>query len=194
MKAVTRPWLADLVMSNNQESDDCNDPCRRADLRDPVRRALLATALAAYASTSVRWASAAPAGDRGQDAFLAASKFLTGRSSLDPQQAARLYDALTSADPQFSAGVQALTALIDQQKVDPLNLQQMLDGQHAAFAALPKKIATAWYIGVVGDDENAKAVTFETSLMSVITSDYLKPPSYCYGAYGSWVGKPTGGA
>jgi Membrane bound FAD containing D-sorbitol dehydrogenase len=74
-------------------------------------------------------------------------------SSLDPSQASRLYDALVADDPQFAAGVQALLTLIEQRKIDPLQLQHVLDSEHFTLAALPRKIATAWYIGVVGDGE-----------------------------------------
>jgi hypothetical protein len=161
-----------------------------ADSHDPARRALLATLLAVYAASFIPSAVAAPAGEAGRDAFLAASKLLTGRPSLGSDDASRLYDALAADDPQFPAKVQALQALIEQGKIDPLDLQQVLDGESSALGALPRKIVTAWYTGVVGEGENARCVTFETNLLNVIVDDHLKPPSYCYGVYGSWAQKP----
>jgi hypothetical protein len=116
---------------------------------------------------------------------------LTGRTSLDPMQASRLYEALVNDDPQFATGLQALGTLIDQRKIDPLQLQQVLDSERSPVAALPRKIATAWYIGVVGDGEKARCITFETNLTNVVVSDKLNPPSYCYGGYGSWAEKPA---
>jgi Membrane bound FAD containing D-sorbitol dehydrogenase len=158
----------------------------------PTRRMLLMTALAASATAAlIPPAVAAPAADAGRDAFLATSKILTGRSSLDLEEASRLYDALVADDPQFSADMQALHTLIDQRKIDPLRLQQVLDTEHSTLAALPRKIMTAWYIGVVGQSQNARCLSFETSLVYQTVSDHLKPPSYCYGVYGSWAEKPA---
>jgi fructose 5-dehydrogenase small subunit len=157
---------------------------------DRERRALLAgvflTALTSLIP-SARSASPAPAD---QDAFLAASEFLTGRPSLEPGQASRLYEALIADDPQLPERLAALLDLIKQQRIDPLNLQQLLDQKNAPLAALPRKIVTAWYTGAVGEGDNARCVAFETSLMNVVVSDKLKPPSYCHGGYGSWVEKP----
>jgi len=67
----------------------------------------------------------------------------------------------------------------------------VLDSEKSPVAALPRKIATAWYIGVVGDGEKARCITFETNLTNVVVSDKLTPPSYCYGGYGSWAEKPA---
>jgi hypothetical protein len=173
------------AMDNSQHSQAAADP------PDPVRRALLTSLLAASAASVIPPAFAAPATDAARDAFLSASKILTGRDSLDPGQGSRLYDALLADDPQFATGVQSLVTLIDQRKIDPMQLQHVLDTEHSGLAALPRKITAAWYIGVVGEDEKARCITFETSLMNVIVSDKLKPPSYCYGGYGSWAEKPA---
>ena len=170
--------------------DNLQHSLQPVDSPDPVRRALLTSLLAASAASVIPPALAAPTTDAAHDAFLAASRILTGRSSLDPDQVSRLYDALLADDSQFAAGVQSLVTLIDQRKVDPLQLQHVLDSEHSTLAALPRKIVTAWYLGVVGEDEKARCVTFETNLTNVIVSEKLKPPSYCYGGYGSWAEKP----
>jgi fructose 5-dehydrogenase small subunit len=156
---------------------------------DRERRALLVSVLTAALSL------VAPAGPAGaaaadQDVFLDASEFLTGRPSFEPGEASRLYHALLADDPQFPERLEALVSLIKQQRIDPLNLQQILDREHAALAPLPRKIVTAWYTGVVGEGDKARCVAFETSLMNMVVSDKLKPPSYCHGGYGSWVEKP----
>lgn len=157
---------------------------------DPRRRDVLAGLLAASAAALIPPAVAAPAADTARDAFLAASKVLTGRSSLDPEDAARLYEALLADDPQFATSVQALAKTLDQQKIDLSQLQHVLDTEHSPLAALPRKIVTAWYTGIVGEGEKARCITYETALMNVIVADKLRPPSYCYGAPGSWVEKP----
>lgn len=182
--------VQDTRAAHDPPVDDLNHSQETVDTYDPARRALLASLLAACATSVVPPVFAAPAAVDARDAFLAGSQILTGRPSLDPAQAARLYDALLADDPQFAAGVQALVTLIDQRKIDPRQLQHVLDGEHSPLAALPRKIVTAWYVGVVGDGENARCITFETSLMNEIVSDKLKPPSYCYGGYGSWAEKP----
>lgn len=158
---------------------------------DPRRRDVLAGLLAASAASLIPPAVATPAADAARDAFLAASKVLTGRSSLDPADASRLYDALLAEDPQFAAGVQALAKTLDRRKIDLLELQHVLDNEHSPLAALPRKIVTAWYTGIVGAGEKARCITYETALMNVVVSDQLRPPSYCYGAPGSWVEKPS---
>ena len=147
--------------------------------------------LAAGVAPAIPPAFAATTPEAVPDAFLAVSKILTGRPSLDPAQASRLYAALFADDPQFAGGLEALLALIDERKIDPLQLQHVLDSERSPVAPLPRKIMTAWCVGVVGADENARCVTFETNLTNVIVSDKLKPPSYCYGGYGSWVDQPA---
>lgn len=151
----------------------------------PPRRALLAILLATYAVPFPE-AFATPA----HDAFLTVSKLLTGRASLDPGYASRLYDALAADDPKFPGKVQALATLFTQRTIDPLQLQHVLDAEQSPLAALPRKIVTAWYVGIVGEEPHARCIAFETSLMSVVVSDRLTPPSYCYGSYGSWSRKP----
>lgn len=157
----------------------------------PARRAVLASLLAAYAGSSIPRAFAAPASDAAGDDFMPISKTLTGRAALDPAQSERLYEALSAEDRQFPEKVQALLALVEQRRIDPLRLQHVLDTEHRELAPLPRDILTAWYIGVVGQSENARCVTFETSLMNVIVRDQLRPPSYCFGVYGSWTQKPV---
>ena len=46
-------------------------------------------------------------------------------------------------------------------------------------------------LGVVGSGEGARCVAYETALNAVIVADVLKPPTYAYGAYGSWSAKPN---
>ncbi len=58
------------------------------------------------------------------------------------------------------------------------------------LAALPRKIATAWFMGIVGSGEKARCIAYESALNAVIVQDVLKPPTYAYGVYGSWAKKP----
>jgi hypothetical protein len=158
---------------------------------DLLRRSFVTAAAAAYALSFIPPARSAPADDAGREAFMATSMVITGRDTLDAAQSARLYDALAGDDAKFADGMRALAALLDQQKIDPLQLQHLLDTTHPELAPLPRRIATAWFTGIVGEGEGARCVAYETSLMYVITNDRLRPPSYCYGVYGSWAEKPV---
>jgi len=158
---------------------------------DPARRRLLAGVWAAYGVSLVPWALAQPALDANEPAFLAISSLLTGRLSLDVAQVSRLYTALVADDPSFPASIRALLALISERSIDPLQLQSVLDTEHSPLAVLPRRIVTAWYLGIVGEGERARCVAYETALNAVIVEDVLKPPTYCYGAYGSWAKKPN---
>ena len=160
---------------------------------DPQRRMLLTGIAAAYLSSFVPPAIAQPVSDTGPEIFLNVSTFLTGRSSLDVGQSARLYEALAADIPEFEAEVRALLAFVADRQIDAAHLQQILDTENSPLASLPRKIVTAWYTGVVGEGGAARCVAFETSLMYQVVADRLKPPSYCYGAYGSWMEAPVSG-
>ena len=177
MKAVA----ADLPDEQVVESGAC----------DLGRRGVLAGLLTAYTASLIPWALAQPVVNADQGAFLAASAILAGRKSLDGAQAKRLYAALVDEDPGFPGALRGLLALIDERKIDPLQLQGTLDTENSALAALPRKIVSAWYLGVVGEGEHARCLAYETALNAVVVADVLKPPTYCYGAYGSWSRKPA---
>jgi hypothetical protein len=158
---------------------------------DPDRRTVLTGLMAAYVVSSVQSTVAQAVDAAPRDAFMAVSRTLTGRSTLEPDQAARLYEALVVEVPTFAADVQALRTFIDERKSDPAQLQQALDAEQSPLAEVPRKIVKAWYTGIVGEAERARCITFETSLMYVAVADHLNPPSYCYGGYGSWMEKPA---
>jgi hypothetical protein len=146
----------------------------------------IASAFAADASTA-----GAPAVSTSAATFNEVSLVLTGRTALDAIQAQRLLAALEANDPQFASMLGALANFIATRKPDPLAVQQALDAEKATFASLPRAILTAWYVGVVGSNEQATCVAYESSLMYMVVADQLKPPSYAYGAYGSWAAKPA---
>lgn len=158
---------------------------------DPDRRTLLTGLTAAWLVSYVPPVMAQPADAAPREAFMAVSRILTGRPTLDPDQAARLYEALAADAPTFAADVQALRSFIEERRIDPAQLQQALDAEQSPLATVPRTIVKAWYTGIVGEAGRARCVTFETSLMFVAVADRLNPPSYCYGSYGSWMDKPA---
>src|SRR5690606_14420372 len=115
-------------------------------------------------------------------AFMALSAIIAGRQSLDAELTALYFDALTQADPQFPASVSAVLKLIEEQQIDPLQLQALLDQNHPPLAPVPRKIATAWFLGIVSDGKQAHCLAYADALNAVLVGDVLKPPSYCFGA------------
>jgi len=164
-------------------------------LQNTGRRVLLTSILAAYVSAFIPWRgvqaqTAMPAPVAASAAFLTVSQLLTGRASVEGEQANRLYAAFVALSPSFDQDLNALAQFIAQQKPAAHDLQAALDAAHVPYADLPRKLASAWYIGVVGTGKAARCETYETSLMYVVVADRVKPPSYAYGPYGSWGRNP----
>ena len=154
------------------------------------RRTVLGGLLGAYAASLIPWALAQPVATVEQGAFLAVSAILVGRQALDTVLAQRLYAALAADDPGFAASAQALLALINDRKIDPANLHQVLTDEKSPLAPVAQNIARAWFMGIVGSGEKARALAYEDALNAQMVQDFLKPPTYAYGAYGSWSKKP----
>lgn len=159
---------------------------------DPSRRVVLAGMAATVAVTLLPLARAQGAPDTAAyEAFLAMSAIVVGPRTLDPRLAQRLFDALQSNDPSFTTSLKALAKIVDGQHPGPSNLQQMLNADHPELALLPRQIASAWFMGIIGGGDKARCVAYESALSSVIVSDILKPPTYAYGPYASWAAKPA---
>jgi hypothetical protein len=154
------------------------------------RRMMLAGFVAAWSASLIPWALAQPASDAGHAGFLAMSAIIVGKQTLDPVLAQRLYAALVADDPEFPQQARSLLAFVEAGKVDPAALQKTLDDQKSSLAKFPARIASAWFLGIVGDGARARCLAYEKALNAVIVSDVLKPPTYAYGAYGSWAAKP----
>lgn len=158
---------------------------------DTNRRLLLFGLVSAYTASMIPWALAQEATDADNGAFLALSAILVGRPMLDAVQATRLYTELVADDPGFPNAAKALLDTIESRKIDPLQLQKILDDEKSPLSAVPRRIVTAWFMGIVGDGAMARCLAFETALNAETVADVLRPPTYAYGAYGSWVKKPT---
>ncbi|MBZ9710388.1 sorbitol dehydrogenase family protein (plasmid) [Mesorhizobium sp. B2-1-8] len=146
--------------------------------------------VSAYTASLIPWALAQEETDADSGAFLAVSAILVGRQSLDQAQARRLYAALVADEPGFPAAAKALLDTIEQRKIDPMQLQKILNDENSPLKLVPWRIVTAWYMGIVGDGAKARCLAFETALNAQAVADVLKPPTYAYGAYGSWIRKP----
>ncbi|MES2870477.1 MAG: sugar dehydrogenase complex small subunit [Pseudomonadota bacterium] len=157
----------------------------------PTRRLLLQGLLTAYTASLIPFALAEPVDSPEQGAFLALSAIIAGRQSLDPVLTKMLYQALVEEDTGFAQSAKDLLALINQRQLDPLQLQKTLDDEKSPLATVPRKVATAWFMGVVGSGAKARCLAYEHALNAEIVADVLKPPTYAYGTYASWARNPT---
>lgn len=168
------------------------------------RRALLETAAAAgvalgLAALSVpvvvqaQAGSTAAAGGTGLAAadFHRLSQFLTGGQPLDAALAARYQAVLLKRDPAFDAAAQDLLRLVDSSQathVDALLAQPALaDGP---LRGTLQRIVSAWYLGIVGDDNGTELVAYANALMYRPTRGILDIPSYGSGP-DTWGDKPV---
>lgn len=158
------------------------------------RRVVLAGLVTAYTASLIPWALAESAPDVDRGNFLILSALIAGREGLDNELAIRYYDALLENDEGFPAAVSAILTLVNQHRIDPLKLQAFLDESRPELAAVPRRIATAWFLGVVESVDGARVLAYEEALNAQLVSDVLMPPSYCYGGYGSWAQEPGKGS
>ena len=157
----------------------------------PSRRTVLAGMVSVIAATLIPSAGAEVAPNAGRDSFLALSAIIAGPRAVDGPLARRLFDALQADDPSFAAAAGTLLNLVNEQHLDSSGLQQALDAGHPELAALPRRVASAWFMGIVGKGEKARCVAYESALGSVIVADRLRPPTYAYGPYASWAAQPA---
>lgn len=157
----------------------------------PSRRTVLKALLGGYAATWLPAPWAASQATAEQAAFFQLSTYLVGRSYLDPAQGKPLFDALSGQAGDFSNRCLALLSDIQARQLQPQTLQQVLDHERSPLAALPRQIIRAWVQGVVGTGTQARCLAYETALGAQMVADVLRPPSYAYGAYGSWAAAET---
>jgi hypothetical protein len=132
-------------------------------------------------------ADAAPAAPAG---FLKLSEFLTGGQGLDGALAARFQATLSRQDPGFDAAVGALEQYVA--TTAPATIDDLLARPDLAVPLRKTitQIVSAWYLGIVGEDEHAELVSYADALMYRPTRDVLVVPTYG-GGPDSWGPKPT---
>ncbi|MXN17914.1 hypothetical protein GR170_08710 [Pseudooceanicola sp. GBMRC 2024] len=127
----------------------------------------------------------------GTDDFLAVSRSLVGNHALKPEFAAALQAAFAKTDPGFGDKLKTLRGLIGDGPVTGEALKARLSDAPPEVAALPQALLTGWYLGIAGSGEQAVCVAYVDALSNVEVADVLRPPSYAYGAYGSWANPPV---
>jgi hypothetical protein len=161
------------------------------DGRQLTRRGLLRTtaAIAGLAIAADLFGPlSANAADDAVTSFTQLSEFLTGYS-LDPVLGARFLAALKKRDTDLDANMTALSSLIKQSGVPDMDGFLALSGTDPALMKTATKIVSSWYLGVVGEPEDAELITYADSLMYRPTKGILTIPSYGPGP-NSWGPKP----
>jgi hypothetical protein len=100
--------------------------------------------------------------------------------ALDPALAKRLYDALVADDPGFPQSAGKLLAWIEERRMDAIALQGALEAESSPLATVPRAIASAWFLGIVGSEEKARCIAFEEALNASIVGDVRR----------SWFSRP----
>lgn len=154
--------------------------------------AFAAAAALPFAATRA-FAFSPPAGG-GLDAFTALTQQLTGRPTLDPTLASRIYNALAQSDSAFVANVAALNKWLAAHAGVPSDqVIAALQSQDPPLAKAVVNIVRAWYLGLVGQLPTVQVVAYEHALMFDPVRGIVTVPSYCGGAPFYWTQKPPVG-
>lgn len=152
------------------------------------RRRLLAVACASAALGGVllspagrTWAALTPQAEAELEGFMTLSQRLTGRSNLDPRIGQRLFQTLAQRDTALK---QSLAELLER-------LGDAPDSWSERQQWLARQILGGWYLGQIGDDNNATVVTYEQALMFRAVDDVLVIRSYCPNQPGFWAAQPV---
>lgn len=155
--------------------------------------AVVATVGAIGGLASLRTAAAqdATAPDASFPAFMKLSQYLTGKSTLDADIGHAILAGLRIDDTRSDAAIAQLNDFVARTNTPANSLQSALDASQPTLAALPGKIMTAWYLGVVGTGKNARTVAYEQALMYPPIADVIVMPSYARGVPGYWAKPPV---
>jgi fructose 5-dehydrogenase small subunit len=123
-------------------------------------------------------------------AFMRLSEYLTGKSSLDSEIGHAIFAILSDGDAHFTQQVAQINDFVTGSKTPANGLQAVLDSSQAAFASVPKRIMTAWYLGVAGTGTKARTVAYEQALMYPPIADVIVMPSFARGVPGYWAQPP----
>ena len=155
------------------------------------RRGLLRTS-AAIGGLAILAAVGAPisaiAADGESQGFTKLSEFLTGYQ-LDPVLGTRYLAAIVKRNATFQADLAALQEAVKQSGAANMDAFLALPGLDPALKATATKIVSAWYLGVVGEPEDAELITYADALMYRPTKGILPIPSYGPGP-NAWGPKP----
>lgn len=124
-------------------------------------------------------------------AFMRASTFVTGRTTLNGVTGERFFAALAKRDAAFAQKISALLAFIDNAKLPNMDAFLEAPGADEALKETATTLVSAWYLGVVGKPQDAELITYADSLMYEPTRGVLAVPTYGPGPL-AWGPKPEG--
>lgn len=122
----------------------------------------------------------------GLSRFMAVSGVLTERGDLDVAVGEQLYQALAAEQAEaqpavpFDKQIATLAAHL-------AAIPAALDDSDQAVAT---RVMQAWYLGVVGDAETGRVVSYEQALMFTALRGALPPRTYCATRPGAWARPP----
>lgn len=124
--------------------------------------------------------------------FQAVSALLTGRSQLPADFSTALYTAFRKIDSAFPQKLIRFRQWVEQQSVPAAQIKSRLaaDSAMSDLQGLPSLILTGWYLGIAGSGDQAICVAYVDALANREVAAVLNPPTYAFGAYGSWAAKP----
>jgi hypothetical protein len=154
-----------------------------------LRRTVLATggvAVLGLIAGPIRAFGATP--DPG--AFMAVSKFLTGRADLAGPLGIRFHTALGQLDKGFEAALTTLARAIETAEGASMDaFAETALSKDPALAKTATTIVSAWYLGVVGEKADAVLITYEEALMYQPTEGQTVIPTYGQGP-SYWAAEP----
>lgn len=154
--------------------------------RDLLRATVAVGGLAVLSSLATPLSAAAANDD--VPSFTKLSEFLTGYA-LDPVLGARYLAALAKRSKTLAADLTSLRQTIAQSGVANMDGFLALKPADPAVMKTAAAIVSAWYLGVVGDPEDAELITYEEALMYRPTKGILPIPTYGPGP-NAWGPKP----
>lgn len=156
-----------------------------------TRRSLLqgigVLAVASVLPVFPSYASASPDED-----FTRISSLLTGKKQLPENFTRVIFSAFSKIDSNFGSKVSKLQQWIERHSLnaDEISSKLATDPSVADVAHLPTDILTGWYLGIIGKGDEAICVAYVEAFANQVVADVLSPPTYAFGAYGSWAEKP----
>jgi len=157
-----------------------------------TRRELLAGAAAGMLVPLLPGAALAagnPATDPAVANFVALSEQLTGQPALSAELGGALLAAFRAQDAAFDTKTAALSTALANLDADA-PFPKPADGQ-PDLGKLSESILKGWFLGVAGSGKSAVCVAYAGDLANAAVADVLSPPSYAYGACGSWAKPPV---
>ena len=119
--------------------------------------------------------------------FVELSRFLTGKPDLDARIVARAHQGLTAADPAFASRSATLARAIreaDLSDIDAFAASTLYDDP--ALKSTAMAMISAFYLGQVGQGDDATLVSFEKALMFQPTEGIIVIPTYALGGPNYW--------